>query len=125
MGYTTEATVAKFGLRDELVEVETEGQRSASGLEIWGDFRRLVGAQEASLVVVVEHDDQPVIEDPEVLARPALISVGQIGAGHHSNHVPDRYVLAVGRELKTGVVRERFAHDPYPLDPPPGRSGGR
>jgi hypothetical protein len=107
---------SSFELRDELLEVDGEAQRSPLGVKVWVDVLGLLDPEEAALAVVGKEDYQRLVEDPEVLARPALICIGEGGSWQHSNLLSGGDVVAVGSELETGVLGERFAHDPNPLD---------
>jgi hypothetical protein len=117
--------VSRCGLSDELLEVDREVQRSLLGLQVWADVVGLVDSPESAVVVVGKEDEQRLVEDPEILGRPALVGAGEGRSWQHSHFLAGCDVVAVGSELEAGVHRERFADDPNPLDQTPFAVPGR
>jgi hypothetical protein len=62
---------SSFEVRDEVVEVDGDAQRSLLGVKVWRRVLSLLRSEEAVLLVIGEGRDQLVVEDPEVLARVA------------------------------------------------------
>jgi hypothetical protein len=115
---------SRFEVRDEVLEVDGDAQRSLLGVKVWGRVLSLQRSEEVALLVIGEERDRLGVEDPEVLARPALIVGGEDGPRQYSNPLTGSDVVALRGELVAGVIGERLAHDPNPFDQAPrGRMG--
>lgn len=67
----------------------------------------MLDSKKSPRFVVGQEDYQLLVEDPEILARPALICIGEGGSWDDSYLLSDSDVVAVGRELEAGVLGER------------------
>jgi hypothetical protein len=90
---------SRFEFRDEVLEVDGDAQRSLLRLEVWGRVLSLLHSDEGVRRRRRREDHRLVVEDPEVLARPALMGIGEGSPRHYSDLLTGGDVVAVGSEL--------------------------